>query len=563
MEPSSPTTHCRLALWLILPAYLATLVQGACAPYPVPLRLGNVSLSNGKEARGVELTVGTPEQKFALIPHNGQNGTLLYATNGVCDPNGANKWSRTSCTTLRGGSYDSAASNTSKPTSDNVFIDDDGWPGIKPITDATKLSTNVTLDDFAMGMVLSDADVSGSTMMFLGLAKNSTILSALKNSGKIASRTWSLFWGRGFGMPSQSDGHIIFGGYDRAKASGQRHTEPMTIGNAHCKSQLIVTVTDLTLNFDNGSDVSLFTSGSEPFPSCIMTEGPLAMRMHFNPFFSNMMRKTSDNTISTLKRALGYYYWTSLYGPQQKPYEGALTITLSSGLKIRLDRDQLITPHVYLHEQSGEMLLNATEHDLLIDPLGDDGNEYMAQFGFQFLSAAYLQVNYETSEFSLWAANPTADEDIVALDPSGKDVTEYCAVEAGDGNEDANSGGNSGGDSGAGGGSDAPSTEPSKSSPTLSPGVIAGIAVGGAAVGALIVGAAVWFCRRRKSKAKSSTPPDMVQDTHFKPELQADELPRKTPLTSELDNGHAPFIQRYEIGDNVDPRYTRRYEMPG
>lgn len=171
-----------------------------------------------------------------------------------------------------------------------------------------------------MGMVLNDADVSGSTMMFLGLAKNSTILSALKNSGRIASRTWSLFWGRGFGMPSQSDGHIIFGGYDRAKASGQRHREPMTVGNSHCKSQLIVTVTDMTLNFNNGSDVSLFTSGSKPFSSCIMTEGPLAMRMHYTPFFSNLLSNTSDNTILTLKRALGYYYWTSLYGPQQEPY---------------------------------------------------------------------------------------------------------------------------------------------------------------------------------------------------------------------------------------------------
>lgn len=81
MAPSIPTTHCRLAFWLILPAYLATLVQAACAPYPVPLRLGNVSLSNGKEARGVELSVGNPEQKFALIPHKYTTSILCSVSN--------------------------------------------------------------------------------------------------------------------------------------------------------------------------------------------------------------------------------------------------------------------------------------------------------------------------------------------------------------------------------------------------------------------------------------------------------------------------------------------------
>lgn len=68
MEPSTLTAHGSLAVLLILPAYLAILAQAACAPYPVPIRLGNVSLSNGQVARGLELAVGEPEQKFAFIP---------------------------------------------------------------------------------------------------------------------------------------------------------------------------------------------------------------------------------------------------------------------------------------------------------------------------------------------------------------------------------------------------------------------------------------------------------------------------------------------------------------
>lgn len=46
----------------------STQVKAGCAPYPVALRAGNVSLSNGKVARGVEMAVGEPEQKLAFMP---------------------------------------------------------------------------------------------------------------------------------------------------------------------------------------------------------------------------------------------------------------------------------------------------------------------------------------------------------------------------------------------------------------------------------------------------------------------------------------------------------------
>ncbi|KAK1633627.1 aspartic peptidase domain-containing protein [Colletotrichum phormii] len=523
----------------IFRTYLAALVQAACAPYPVPIRLGNVSLSNGQVARGLELAVGEPEQKFAFIPQSGQNGTLLYGTNGVCTLRGSDKWPKDGCTSFRGGSYDSLASKTSKATTHDATPEDDGWPDINPVADTMKLNSNLTLDNFAMGIALSDWDTQGyKAMMGLGLGSNSTILRVLKESGKIASRTWSLFWGRGFGMSTQLDGHLIYGGYDRAKVSGKRYTQPLTPNIAQCESQLVVTVTDLTMNFDNGTDVSIFPSKSSAISTCINPTIPVMMRMPLNPYFSTFLKYT-DNTIDNMTRSLGYHYWNMKYLPDQKPYDGALTITLSSGLKIRVDRDNLVLPHVLLDEQTGEMLVNATEKDMLFDSMQQVNENDMAQLGWQFLSAAYLQVNHDTSEFSLWQANPTWNQDIVALDSGNNDVVNFCSSQSNDGNKTVNGGGDAGGS-----GNDS-SASPSFSG--LSRGAIAGIAVGGTAAIAIIVGAVLWFLKRKRSRAPSLPSPGIVQNTAWTPVPPGQDLPPKTPPTCELDNGDTRTMRRYEM----------------
>ncbi|KAK1676698.1 aspartic peptidase domain-containing protein [Colletotrichum godetiae] len=574
MEPSILPPHGSLAVLLILPAYLAALVLAACAPYPVPIRLGNVSLSNGQVVRGLELAVGEPEQKFAFIPQSGQNGTLLYGTNGVCTLRGSDRWSKDGCTSFRGGSYDLLASKTSKATTHDATPEDDGWPDINPVADTMKLNSNLTLDNLAMGIALSDWDTQGyKAMMGLGLGSNSTILRVLKESGKITSRTWSLFWGRGFGMSSQLDGHLIYGGYDRAKVSGKRYTQPLTPNIAQCESQLMVTVTDLTMNFDNGTDVGIFPSKSSAISTCINPTIPVMMRMPLNPYFSTFLKYT-DNTIDNMTRSLGYHYWNMKYLPDQKPYvplipdllavlqaarvnfpsphtdktcanryDGALTITLSSGLKIRVDRDNLVLPHVSLDEQTGEMLVNATEKDMLIDSMQNVNENDMAQLGWQFLSAAYLQVNHDTSEFSLWQANPTWNQDIVSIDPGNNDVTDFCSSQSKDGNKTVNGGGDAGG-SGEGSSND---TSTSSGSPGLSRGATAGIAVGGAAAIAIIVGAVLWFLKRKRSRAPSLPSPGMMQNTAWTPVPPSQDLPSKTPPTCELDNGDTPTMRRYEM----------------
>lgn len=50
---------------------LSTWIQESlaeCAPYPVRAPIANVTLSNNNIARGIALSVGSPEQHFAFLP---------------------------------------------------------------------------------------------------------------------------------------------------------------------------------------------------------------------------------------------------------------------------------------------------------------------------------------------------------------------------------------------------------------------------------------------------------------------------------------------------------------
>jgi hypothetical protein len=41
----------------------------ACAPFPVAVNVGNVTLTNGNLMRGISIGVGSPVQDFAFMPN--------------------------------------------------------------------------------------------------------------------------------------------------------------------------------------------------------------------------------------------------------------------------------------------------------------------------------------------------------------------------------------------------------------------------------------------------------------------------------------------------------------
>jgi hypothetical protein len=191
------------------------------------------------------------------------------------------------------------------------------------VSDTLKLSDDVSLEGFTMGVALNDLDTQGyyPTMTF-GVGTASTLLNTLKSSGKIASRTFSFFAGRfGAVAAAQSDGGMVFGGYDKAKVTGQKYTYPLTRGTG-CGTDMVVVISDIQLNFPNGTNASLFEgSQSESITACLKPSLPVFMNIPLKPYFERWLAMTDKNVdIFTLQRSTGINFWNMRYPAGITPY---------------------------------------------------------------------------------------------------------------------------------------------------------------------------------------------------------------------------------------------------
>ncbi len=254
------------------------------------------------------------------------NNTYLYGTDGRCQ---ASDWSASACTTFRGGGYDASASKSkTTPSADAHPADASPYNAMTYIADTLKLNDDVSVTNFPMGVAINDLETqSYYPQVTLGMASNSTLLSALKSSGKIASRTYSFFAGR-FGRTSsfQSDGAMAFGGYDRAKVTGKQYTTPLTPGTT-CSTNMVVSITGIVLNFPNGTDASLFDgSRSESINACIAPSLPVFMNLPLKPYFAKWLTLSNSSlTVFDLGRSVGLNFWNMRYLPGYTPYVTHLT----------------------------------------------------------------------------------------------------------------------------------------------------------------------------------------------------------------------------------------------
>lgn len=434
------------------------------------------------------------------------NNTVIYGTDGYClsGTPGIGPWTNAGCMTFRGGAYDSLASSSKNTAASNQYPYDGAtdpvlggttYPQVTHASDNLQLNDNITITSFPLGIALSDwGEQAYTPMMGIGLGTNSTILNWLVSSGQIASRSWSYFWGRTTvsATSEQLDGSVVFGGYDRAKVTGSKYTQPMTTAEPNCPSLLVVTITNMVLNFANGSDVSLFpATGSTAITACLTPALSTLMWMPLDPFFDNMMNLT-DNNIFAMGRSVGIYYWNMRYETSHfEPYDGDLTITLQSGLSVRIRNDQLVQPHTSINQTTGAIVVNNTAPDLVINSLQNVQATQLAQLGWQFFSAAYLLVNQDAHEFTLWEANPTAEEDMVAVDTTGADISTFCSASTVSSTSTA--------------GGERNGTTTTETSSSLSAAVIAGsVAASVAAVG-LVSGLLLWWILRRRSQGLQET----------------------------------------------------------
>jgi hypothetical protein len=131
----------------------------------------------------------------------------------------------------------------------------------------------VRIPQFAFG-VLENITTSGNVM---GLGRNSSIANALIEAKITGSKVWSLFTGwTGDSLETQSDGCLVIDGYDLAKIVSESTFTQNVILSTACPSGLMIAISDVLVNYSNGSTMSLMDStGLTDQNACLTVEYPL------------------------------------------------------------------------------------------------------------------------------------------------------------------------------------------------------------------------------------------------------------------------------------------------
>ncbi len=192
-------------------------------------------------------------------------------------------------------------------------------------------------------------------------------------------------------------------------------------------------------------------------------------------------------------------------------FDGDLTISLSTGLDVRIPNSQYMVPFVDI-DRNGSRFFNTSERELLIGGLADQP----ATLGRYFLTSAYLMIDQDSDTFTLWQANPTSDSKLVSV------VT----------NENAECGNRtSTPDSNA---SSPDTSQNSQAATGLSGGSIAGVVVG-VVVGLGILGLGILFYLRQARRQAEFTQAATDSPTPINESRQANrvsELPPADPTKS-------------------------------
>lgn len=234
------------------------------------------------------------------------NDTWLYTTdNARCQDLG--NVTQAACRTARGGLFDPQDSNTFHPTSSVEAAGGDPSDVQRTLgqhywesawaNDDIRLG-NASLLQFPIGMPQMSSGSIFDAQHNIGLGSNSTILNALLKSGRIASKTWSWYWGlEGVSGESQLDGSLVLGGYDKAKTIGSRYTQDLVLPEENCQSGMRLTVTDVRLDFPNGTTTGVL--GDKQILACLQPDFPVLMTMPEDPYYNNFQSLTHTQYVAT------------------------------------------------------------------------------------------------------------------------------------------------------------------------------------------------------------------------------------------------------------------------
>jgi hypothetical protein len=134
--------------------------------------------------------------------------------------------------------------------------------------DSTNLDTELNPHEFGVRAGTSHPFVNKGE---LGLGKNSSFLNALASGQKIASKSYSFFWGTDSAISNDPrNGSLTLGGYDQALVGDAQNTTTKFSRNQwKCREGMVVDLTGLALQSESGGTQNLL-NGTEKLQACVV-----------------------------------------------------------------------------------------------------------------------------------------------------------------------------------------------------------------------------------------------------------------------------------------------------
>ncbi|KAF6809608.1 hypothetical protein CSOJ01_06780 [Colletotrichum sojae] len=360
--------------------------------------------------KGIPSQIGTPAQPVVLMPYANIGKTWIYGDDGLCG-----SWEpRTECRVYRGGLFHNGQSESFRPKRGlwkspnfkNVSaLGFDATDRLK-LGDTDFVKTSISIPKYEWNE--QHTGVHG-----LGLGPDSQYLKALVEAGRIASRVWSMFWGREL-VRGGINGSLLIGGYDAEKAKGRGYTMPLNFSReGGCTTGMRVTLSNVEINFRNGSHRSMIPP-RKTLTTCLVPHGRI--------LWDNVPEIIWQDFWETMQHSkrLPRMDWNGIHGRtsifwSSQAFDGDITFVLQSGLRIRVPNDQYLV-HQKVVRTSGIRHINTSLKELLVQNVTNaNATGKLSELGRFFLTAAYLMVDHENSTFTLWEANPSIKSTVDSL----------------------------------------------------------------------------------------------------------------------------------------------------
>jgi hypothetical protein len=191
-------------------------------------------------------------------------------------------------------------------------------------------------------------------------------------------------------------------------------------------------------------------------------------------------------------------------------YQGSLQVVLDDGLELTIPNELLVVPEKLI-DDSGEVKLNQTYAEVLIQPTLEDNQGDTPLIGKQFFSSTYLFVDHDAGTFTIWQANSTSDTRLISVG-NGCSVTKAQDGQSAPKTQNASETQN------------APETQ--NESGGLSTGAIVGIVTGATgALAALAAIIALAYLKRRKRR-RASSENSLLSDSSPREDHKSDPYPQ-------------------------------------